>query len=52
MNVLPTIDLKKYLVPILNVYENIVLPAALDGDTADKKFMDEIVRIENGRIVG
>ena len=31
------------LVPILNVYENIVLPVELDGDTADKKFMDEIV---------
>ncbi len=40
------------LVPILNVYENIVLPAALDGDTADKKFMDRILRIEVGRIVG
>ena len=33
------------LVPILNVYENIVLPVELDGDTADKKFMDEIVRM-------
>ena len=31
------------LVPILNVYENIVLPVELDGDTADRKFMDEIV---------
>ena len=31
------------LVPILNVYENIVLPVELDGDMADKKFMDEIV---------
>ncbi len=31
------------LVPILNVYENIVLPVELDGDTADKKFMNEIV---------
>ena len=31
------------LVPILNVYENIVLPVELDGDAADKKFMDEIV---------
>ena len=28
------------LVPILNVYENIVLPVELDGDTVDKKFMD------------
>ena len=33
------------LVPILNVYENIVLPVELDGDVADKKFMDEIVRM-------
>ena len=33
------------LVPILNVYENIVLPVELDGDTADNKFMDEIVRM-------
>ncbi|MCR2048217.1 ABC transporter ATP-binding protein [Acetatifactor muris] len=33
------------LVPILNVYENIVLPVELDGDTADEKFMDEIVRM-------
>ena len=31
------------LVPILNVYENIVLPVELDGDTVDQKFMDEIV---------
>jgi len=33
------------LVPILNVYENIVLPVELDGDTVDPKFMDEIVKI-------
>lgn len=33
------------LVPILNTYENIVLPVELDGGTADKKFMDEIVKI-------
>ncbi len=33
------------LVPILNVYENIVLPVELDGDTADGKFMDEIVKM-------
>ena len=33
------------LVPILNVYENIVLPVELDGDVADRKFMDEIVRM-------
>ena len=31
------------LVPVLNVYENIVLPVELDGDTVDKKFMDEVV---------
>ena len=33
------------LVPILNVYENIVLPVELDGDTVDQKFMDEVVRM-------
>ena len=33
------------LVPILNVYENIVLPVELDGDRVDKKFMDEVVCI-------
>lgn len=33
------------LVPILNVYENIILPIELDGDTAEQKFMDDIVRI-------
>ncbi len=31
------------LVPILNVYENIVLPVELDGDTVDKAFLDEVV---------
>jgi len=31
------------LVPILNVYENIVLPVELDGDTADRDFMSEVV---------
>ena len=31
------------LVPILNVYENIVLPVQLDGRKADKDFLDEIV---------
>lgn len=30
------------LVPILNVYENIVLPVELDGDAVDEKFMDEV----------
>ena len=33
------------LVPILNVYENIVLPVELDGDTVDREFMDEIVHM-------
>ena len=31
------------LVPILNVYENIVLPLELDGDTVDQKFMEDVV---------
>ena len=31
------------LVPVLNVYENIVVPVELDGDTVDKKFMNEVV---------
>lgn len=33
------------LVPILNVYENIVLPVELDGDTVDKRFFHEIVEM-------
>ena len=33
------------LVPVLNVYENIVLPVELDGDTVDKNFMGEIVQM-------
>lgn len=33
------------LVPILSVYENIVLPVELDGDTVDKKFMNEVVQM-------
>lgn len=33
------------LVPILNVYENIVLPLELDGHTVDRKFMDEVVEM-------
>ena len=33
------------LVPVLNVYENIVLPVALDGDTVDKRFMKEVVKL-------
>ena len=31
------------LVPVLNVYENIVLPVELDGDTVDQEFMKEVV---------
>ena len=31
------------LVPILNVYENIVLPVELDSETVDKPFFDEVV---------
>ncbi|MNO23589.1 Lipoprotein-releasing system ATP-binding protein LolD [compost metagenome] len=31
------------LVPILNVYENIVLPIELDGNKIDKEFVDHIV---------
>ena len=33
------------LVPILNVYENIVLPVKLDGDAVDKHFMYEVVKM-------
>ena len=33
------------LVPILNVYENIVLPVELDGDTVDQRFMDNVVNM-------
>ena len=32
------------LVPVLNVYENIVLPVQLDGGEAEKSFMDQIVQ--------
>ena len=31
------------LVPILNVYENIVLPIELDGEEPDKKYVEEII---------
>ena len=31
------------LVPILNVYENIVLPVELDGDTVDKDYLKTVV---------
>lgn len=33
------------LVPILNVYENIVLPIELDGEEVDKDYVDDIIRI-------
>lgn len=33
------------LVPVLNVYENIVLPVELDGNKVDKKFTKEVVRM-------
>ena len=33
------------LVPVLNVYEKIVLPVELDGDSVDKKFMQDVVRM-------
>lgn len=32
------------LVPILNVYENIVLPIELDGSEVDKKYVEKIIR--------
>ena len=31
------------LVPVLNVYENIVLPIQLDGKTPDKEYIDRII---------
>ena len=31
------------LIPILNVYENIVFPVELDGGTVDEEFMKEII---------
>lgn len=33
------------LVPVLNVYENIVLPVELDGDQADRMYLEEIVHL-------
>ncbi len=32
------------LVPVLNVYENIVLPIELDGNKVDEKFVKEIIK--------
>lgn len=33
------------LVPVLNVYENIVLPAELDKANIDKKFLNEVITV-------
>ncbi|MDD3401850.1 MAG: ABC transporter ATP-binding protein [Hespellia sp.] len=33
------------LVPILNVYDNIILPVELDGDKVDENYMNEVVRM-------
>lgn len=33
------------LVPTLNVYENIVLPIGLDGNTPDKKYINQIIQL-------
>lgn len=33
------------LVPVLNVYENIVLPIELDGNETDKSFVDNIISV-------
>lgn len=33
------------LVPVLNVYENIVLPLELDGKTPDKAYIDSIIKV-------
>ncbi|NEZ49592.1 ABC transporter ATP-binding protein [Clostridium botulinum] len=33
------------LVPVLNVYENIILPIELDGGNIDKKFLHSIIKI-------
>lgn len=33
------------LVPVLNVYENIVLPVELDGNQVDKGYVDEILEV-------
>ena len=34
------------LVPVLNVYENIVLPIELDANTVDQAYVDMIIRSE------
>lgn len=33
------------LVPVLNVYENIVLPIQLDGEKPDRRFIQEIMEM-------
>ncbi|WP_044566165.1 ABC transporter ATP-binding protein [Anaerococcus provencensis] len=33
------------LLPMLNVYENIIIPFGLDGDTVDKKYVDSVIDI-------
>lgn len=33
------------LVPVLNIYENIVLPVELDGNRTDEKYVEEIIRM-------
>lgn len=33
------------LVPILNVYENIILPIELDGLKVDKEYIDNIIKV-------
>lgn len=33
------------LIPMLNVYENIVLPMELDGRSVDKKYLDKVIKI-------
>lgn len=35
------------LVPILNLYENIVLPLDLDGETIDEEYIEEIIELLN-----
>lgn len=37
------------LIPILNVYENIVMPIQLDGKKPDRKFIKEIVSLVSSR---
>ena len=39
------------LVPMLDVYENIVLPLRLDGEEADEAFLEELVAIARALVV-